>query len=370
MMERVAFFDLRREVAEVRPEVDAAIARVLASGQFVLAREVEAFESSFGDYLGVTHVVGVASGTDALRLALEAVGVRAGDEVVTVPNTAAPTVTAIMAAGARPVFVDVDDTLMMDPTALPGVITDRTAAIVPVHLFGHPAPVTMIRDHAPGLPVVEDCAQAVGCRLHGVPAGTLGAVGCFSFYPTKNLGAYGDGGCVVTRDDALARQLRLLRNQGRRERYLNEVAGHTSRLDEIQAAILRVKLGHLSGWLTRRQEIAARYRQGLVHPLLRHPATGPDAHHGYHLYPVRVAERELVVARLAAEGVETLIHYPVPLHLQPAFRHLGYGPGDFPVAEGAAREILSLPLYPQLTDAEVDRIISAMGRALHKVARG
>jgi dTDP-4-amino-4,6-dideoxygalactose transaminase len=371
MSERVAFFDLRREVAEVRAEVEVAIGRVLSSGRFVLGSEVAAFESAFGDFLGMPHVVGVASGTDALRLGLEAVGVHVGDEVITVANTAAPTVAAIVAIGARPVFVDVDEgTLMMDPAAVPPAITDRTAAIVPVHLFGHPAPMAAIHDHAQGLPVVEDCAQAVGCRHDGVPTGRSGAVGCFSFYPTKNLGAYGDGGCVVTADGALATRLRLLRNHGQRDRYRHDLVGHNSRLDEIQAAILGVKLAHLPRWLPRRRAIATRYREGINHPLLRHPQTAPGAHHAYHIYPVRVAERERVARRLATLGIDTLIHYPVPVHLQPAFAHLGYGPGDFPVAERAASEILSLPLYPQLTDVEVERVIAGLEVALNEVARG
>lgn len=371
MTESVVFFDLRREVAEIRCEVEAAIGRVLDSGQFILGGELAAFEHDFGNYLGVAHVVGVSSGSDALQLGLEAVGVRAGDEVITVPNTAAATAAAITAAGAHPVFVDVDDaTLMMDPTALSHAIGARTAAIVPVHLFGHPAPLAAILDQACDLPVVEDCAQAVGCLLDGVPVGRLGRVGCFSFYPTKNLGAYGDAGCLVTADDALAARLRLLRNHGQRDRYRHDLPGHTSRLDEIQAAILRVKLGHLPCWLARRREIATRYREGITHPLLRHPHAAPGADHGYHLYPVRVAERERLMTRLATLGVETLIHYPVPLHLQPAFVGLGYGPGDFPVAERAATEILSLPLYPQLTDGEVERIIDALGVALNEVVRG
>jgi dTDP-4-amino-4,6-dideoxygalactose transaminase len=370
-MEPVAFFDLRREVAEIRSEVDAMIGRVLDSGRFILGREGKAFEDEFGDFLGAAHVVGVSSGTDALRLALEGVGVRAGDEVITVPNTAAPTVAAIMAVGAHPVFVDVDDaTLMMDAAALPDALGVRTAAIVPAHLFGHAAPVVAILDHARGVPVVEDCAQAVGCRLGGVAVGRMGRAGCFSFYPTKNLGAYGDAGCVVTSDGALAARLRLLRNHGQQDRYRHDLAGHTSRLDEIQAAILRAKLKHLPAWLSRRREIANHYRKGITHPLLRHPQTVLGAHHAYHLYPVRVPGRQRIVTRLEALGIDTLIHYPVPLHLQRAFAHLGYRGGDFPMAERAANEILSLPLYPQMSDGEVERVIDAMCIALDEVARG
>jgi dTDP-4-amino-4,6-dideoxygalactose transaminase len=370
-MEPVSFFDLRREVAEMRPEGDAAIGRVLDSGRFVLGDEVAAFEHEFRKYLGVAHLVGVSSGTDALQIGLEAAGVGIGDEVVTVPNTAAPTVAAIVAVGARPVFADVNEaTLMMDATALGGAISARTTAVVPAHLFGHPAPMAAIHAGTRGRPVVEDCAQAVGCQLAGMPAGRMGRAGCFSFYPTKNLGAYGDAGCVATEDGELAARVRLLRNHGQHERYRHDLVGHTSRLDEIQAAILRVKLKHLPGWLSRRRQIAARYRRGITHPLLRHPQTAPDAHHAYHLYTVRVGARERLMTRLATLGIETLIHYPVPLHLQPAFAHLGYGRGDFPVAERAADEILSLPLYPQLTDGEVERVIDTLGVVLNEVARG
>jgi len=371
MSDAIPFMELKREVAEIRPEVDGAIARVLDSGWFVLGEELTRFESAFGDALGVAHAVGMGNGTNADMLALEAVGVGRGDEVITVPNTAEPTCAAVAALGATPVFVDIDDdTMMMDPSGLSAVITERTAAILPVHLFGHPAPMEQILAEAGGIPVVEDCAQAMGTRLHGRPMGTWGRAGAFSFYPSKNLGAYGDGGAVITDEAELDDRLRLLRNYGQRVRYRHEISGNNSRLDELQAAILHLKLAHLDGWLERRRTLADQYRRLIDHPLARHPGVAPGAHHVYHLYPLRVPERDRVQARLAELGVQTLIHYPLPLHLQPAFVHLGYGVGDFPNTEAAAASMVSLPLYPQLTDAEAERVAAAVNQVLAEVAGG
>jgi len=369
MSETIPFMELAREVAAIRPEVDAAIARVLDSGWFILGAELERFEAAFAGHLGVAHAVGVGNGTDAVALALEAVGVGRGDEVITVPNTAEPTVAAITELGATPVFVDIDaDTMMMDPEGLSAVITDRTAAIVPVHLFGHPAPMEAILREAGAIPVVEDCAQAVGARLDGRSVGTFGRTASFSFYPSKNLGAYGDGGAVVTDEGGLDERLRLLRNYGQRVRYRHEIAGHNSRLDELQAAILSVKLLHLDAWIERRREIASRYRHRIDRPGARHPGVAAGAYHVYHLYPLRVPERDRVQARLSELGVQTLIHYPLPLHLQPAFAHLGYRRGDFPNAEAAADSMVSLPLYPQLTGAEVERVIAAVNQTLAEIS--
>jgi len=367
----IPFLDLKREVAAIRPEIDAAIARVLDSGWFILGDELSRFEGAFADALGVGHAVGVGNGTDAIALAMEAVGVGRDDEVITVPNTAEPTCAAIASLGATPLFVDIDaDTMMLDPDQLSAVITKRCAAIVPVHLFGHPAPMAPILAEAGAIPVVEDCAQAMGARLAGRAAGTFGRAACFSFYPSKNLGAYGDGGAVVTSDESVADRLRLLRNYGQRVRYRHELAGHNSRLDELQAAILSVKLAHLDGWIERRRALAERYRHGIDHPLARHPGVAPGAHHVYHLYPLRVPERDRVQARLAELGVSTLIHYPLPLHLQPAFAHLGYRPGDFPNAEAAAASMISLPLFPQLTDDEAARVVAAVNQVLAEVGGG
>jgi len=371
MSEGVPFMELAREVAAIRPEIDAAIARVLDSGWFILGNELTRFEVAFADVLGVGHAVGVGNGTDAVALALEAVGVGRGDEVITVPNTAEPTAAAIAELGATPVFVDIDaETMMMDPEQLSAAITDRTAAIVPVHLFGHPAPMEAILAEAGAIPVVEDCAQAMGARLGGRSVGTFGRVASFSFYPSKNLGAYGDGGAVVTDDAGLDDRLRLLRNYGQRVRYRHELPGHNSRLDELQAAILSVKLTHLDGWIERRRELADRYRRTIDHPLAHHPGVAPGVRHVYHLYPLRVPERDRVQLRLAELGVATLIHYPVPLHLQPAFADLGYRPGDFPNAEAAASSMVSLPLFPQLTDDEAARVVAAVNRVLAEVAGG
>ncbi|RMF85006.1 MAG: DegT/DnrJ/EryC1/StrS family aminotransferase [Nitrospirae bacterium] len=365
----VPFHDLRREVAALRPEIEAAVGRVLDSGWFVLGEELARFEAAFARYLGLAHAVGVGNGTDAVQLALEAVGVGPGDEVVTVPNTAEPTCAAIAALGARPVFVDIDpETMMLDPEGLAAAITPRTAAIVPVHLFGHPAPMDRILEAAGEIPVVEDCAQAVGARLHGRGVGRWGRAGSFSFYPSKNLGAYGDGGAVVTDDPELDDRLRLLRNYGQRVRYRHEIPGHNSRLDELQAAILSVKLAHLEGWIERRRAVAARYRERIRHPAARHPVEAAGARHVYHLYPLRVPERDRVQQHLAEAGIQTLIHYPLPLHLQPAFADLGYGPGDFPHAEAAAASMISLPLFPQIEEAEVERVAEAVEAALAEVA--
>ncbi len=369
MSEAIPFMELSREVALIRPEVEAAIGRVLDSGWFILGAELERFEAAFAGRLGVAHAVGVGNGTDAVALALEAVGVGHGDEVITVPNTAEPTCAAIAALGATPVFVDIDaDTMMMDPEELSAAITDRTTAIVPVHLFGHPAPMEAILREAGGIPVVEDCAQAMGARLGGRSIGTFGRTASFSFYPSKNLGAYGDGGAVVTDEGELDERLRLLRNYGQRVRYRHEIPGHNSRLDELQAAILSVKLTHLDGWIARRRQMADRYRHGIESSLARHPGVAPEAYHVYHLYPLRVPERDRVQTRLAELGVQTLIHYPLPLHLQPAFGDLGYRQGDFPNAEAAAGSMVSLPLYPQLTDGEVERVIAAVNQVLEEVA--
>jgi dTDP-4-amino-4,6-dideoxygalactose transaminase len=358
---RVPFFDLSAQYRNLREEVDRAVGRVLASGWYILGEELAAFEGAFAAYCGARHAVGVGSGTEALHLALRACGVRAGDAVVTAPNTAVPTVCAIVAANARPAFVDVDPrTLTLDPERLRAFLKGqrpppRVRAVVPVHLYGHPADLGPIREVAGehGLAVIEDCAQAHGATWAGRPVGPLGAAGCFSFYPTKNLGAYGDAGLVVTDDDAVAGQLRLLRNYGEEAKYHNRIPGFNSRLDEVQAAVLRAKLSHLDDWVAARRRHAALYGQLLAGAPLTLPAEAPWARHAYHLYVVRSPSRDRLRRHLADHGIGTSIHYPVPIHDQPAYRGLGYGPGDFPEAERACREILSLPLYPELTEEAV-----------------
>ncbi len=364
----VPFGDSRREVEEIRPEVEAAIQGVLDSGWFILGENVKRFEEAFAAYCGVEHAVGVGSGTEALHLALVACGVGPGDEVITVPNTAVPTASAISFAGARPVFVDVEpDTLLMNADLLEPAITPRTKAIVPVHLFGQMADIGKIVEiaHAHGVPVVEDACQAHGAEWQGKRPGQVGDLAAYSFYPSKNLGAYGDGGAVVTNDPQLAERVWLLRNYGQKKRYYHSIVGFNSRLDELQAAILSVKLRYLDKWNHRRRELAERYLVGLRETDLILPKQAPGRRHVFHLFVVRHPRRDKLQEFLEVRGVKTLIHYPVPVHLQEAYRFLGYHEGDFPVAERAASEILSLPIFPQLRAEEVDYVVEqvkAFGR--------
>jgi dTDP-4-amino-4,6-dideoxygalactose transaminase len=355
-------------VAALRPGIDAAVARVLDSGWFILGPEGEAFENELAAYLEANHAVAVANGTEAIQLALEAVGVKPGDEVITSPLTAAFTALAVMRAGARPVFADLDPaTLNVSPEAVAAAITSRTKALLPVHLYGHPADLDPLRDLARrhGLVLVEDACQAVGAKYKGRRVGALSGIGALSFYPTKNLGAFGDGGAVVVDDPAVAARLRQLRNGGQTEKYRHEISGINSRLDEIQAAVLRLKLRHLDAWAERRRALAARYEAGLEGGGVGRPVEQSYARTVYHLYVVRHPRRDTLAAALREKGVGTLVHYPTPLHLQPAFAGTGRE-GDFPVAERAAREILSLPLYPEMTDAQADTVI----RAVREVAPG
>jgi dTDP-4-amino-4,6-dideoxygalactose transaminase len=353
-----------------RREIDAAIARVLAVGRYILGAEVAEFEREFAAYIGVRHAVGVASGTDALVLSLRALGVAAEEYVATVPHTAVATVAAIELAGARPLLVDIDPaSYAMDAAALSRALEEppgRVAAVIPVHLYGQTADLGAILDLARrhGARVVEDCAQCHGALSDGRRAGSRGDIGAFSFYPTKNLGALGDGGMVVTSDDALAERLRALREYGWRERYVSDIAGMNSRLDELQAAILRVKLLALDGDNARRAQIAAAYDAALAGLPLGLPACRPGASHVFHQYVVRSPERDRLRAALAVRGIGTNIHYPVPVHLQPAYRgRVAIGPGGLVEGERAAREVLSLPMFPQLDDAQVARVVWALREA-------
>jgi len=350
-----------------QPEIDAAIARVLRNGRYVLGEEVAAFEHGFASYIGVRHGIGVASGTDALVLALKALAVGPGDYVVTVSHTAVATVAAIELAGARPLLVDIDPaTATLDPAELARVLAappGRIAAIIAVHLYGHPADLDAIlplaRRH--GVRLVEDCAQSCGARLSEARTGSIGDLGAFSFYPTKNLGALGDGGMVVTSDDALAARLRALREYGWRERYVSDIAGMNSRLDELQAAILNVKLAALDAGNARRAAIAAAYDRGLARLPLALPARRPRAAHAFHQYVVRSARRDALREALTRAGISTNIHYPVPVHLQPAYcDRVALGPSGLIESERAAGEVLSLPLYPELGDAAVAKIVAAL----------
>jgi dTDP-4-amino-4,6-dideoxygalactose transaminase len=362
----VPFVDFRAHVAAHRHELDAAVARVLDSGWFILGPEGEAFERELAAALGARDAVAVANGTDALHLALRALGVGAGDEVVTTSISAAFTGLAVLQAGARPVFVDVDPrTLSLDPEAARRAITPRTKALLPVHLHGHPADMTPLLALARerGVAVLEDSCQAHGALHEDRPVGTLAGdrgIGALSFYPTKNLGGLGDGGAILVNDPSLAGRLRQLRNGGQSDRYRHEVAGVNSRLDELQAALLRVGLTHLPAWTERRRSLAAFYTSELEGSGVELPREQPYARAVFHLFVIRHPRRDALAAALRERGVGTLIHYPIPLHLQPAFAFLGGKAGDHPVAENATAEILSLPLYPELSDEQARMVVAAV----------
>lgn len=352
---KVPFGDLRRQYDSIRERIDEAIGAVLNRGWFILGHEGESFEQEFADYLGARHAIGVGSGTEALHLALVAAGVKPGDEVITAANTCVPTVSAISFAGAVPVPVDVDPvSFNLDPAKVEAAITPRTAAIVPVHLYGQAAELDPILEtgRQSRIPVIEDVAQGHGATYKAGKLGTFGLMGCFSFYPSKNLGAYGDAGAVVTNDDDMALKLRRLRNYGEERRYHHTSKGFNSRLDEIQAAILRAKLPELDRWNARRREIASLYNREIRNPAVRLPAELEYGFHAYHLYVVRCAKRDELQRHLADAGVSTLIHYPVPFHLQEAYLDLNGKAGDYPVAEACAKEVLSLPIFPELADDE------------------
>lgn len=367
MEKALPVFDVCAHDREIAPEIEAAITRVLRSGRFILGTELEAFERAFATWLGGGEVVGVASGTDAIQLALMAAGIGHGDAVLTVPNTAVPTVSAITATGARPILVDVDpETALMDVRAIEAALTPNTRAIVPVHLYGRMLPMTPLLKIAErhGLVVIEDSAQAHGARLGGRKAGTWGVMGAFSFYPSKNLGAYGDAGAIWTGDPELAESLRQLRNYGQADRYRHESIGINSRLDEIQAAVLATKLPHLDTWNARRQALATYLRDRLAGLALRLPAEIDAGAHVYHLFVIRVAERERVRKGLEARGIQTQVHYPLPIHLQEAYRFLGHDPGAFPQAEAWCRETLSLPFSPAMGENDANRIVDALAEIL------
>lgn len=360
---RVPLVDLKAQYAGIRSEIDRAIARVIERGWFILGTEVRAFEEEFGGICAGAHAVGVGSGTEALHLILVALGAQAGREVIVPANTAVPTVSAVSFAGARPVLVDVEEaTATVDPGAVDDAVTPRTAAIIAVHLYGQCAAMKELRGIADrrGVPVVEDAAQAHGAAVDGRPAGALGAAAAFSFYPSKNLGAYGDGGIVTTHDEALASRVRRLRNYGEQTRYRSVEPGFNSRLDEIQAAVLRAKLPHLSAWNEARRARTERYRSLLTGLPLRWNEEAAGRRHVRHLCVVRVEERDGFRSFLDARGIETQIHYPVPIHLQEAYGFLGHRRGDFPVSESWADSAVSLPLYPEMRDQEQDRVVEAI----------
>jgi len=363
----VRFLDLGAAYQELKPDLDAAVARVMESGWFLLGRELEAFEAEFATYTGAPHCVGVANGLDGLMLALKALGIGPGDEVVVPANTYIATWLAVSYVGATPVPVEpLPGIWNLDPSRIESVLTRNTKAIMPVHLYGQPADLDPILEIARrhGLRVVEDAAQAHGASYRGRRVGTHGDIAAWSFYPGKNLGCLGDGGAVTTADPALADRVRVLRNYGSRVKYQNEVKGHNSRLDEIQAAVLRVKLGCLDAWNARRTVLASRYREALAGvPGIGLPRVGVDLDPVWHVYVVDVADRDRVQARLREDGIETLVHYPIPPHLSEAYRS-DRPWGSFPVTEGAARTHLSLPMGPHLAAGSADLVAASLKRAL------
>jgi len=381
--------DLRAQYEPIAPEIRAAIDEVLVAQQFVLGPRCEAFEEEVAQICGTRYGVGVASGTGALEIALHACGVNAGDEVIVPAFTFIATGSAVTALGARPVFADIEPaTFNLDPSLLEAHITPRTRAIVVVHLFGLAADMDPILAIAAkhGIPVIEDNAQSIGASYRGRKTGSMGRAGCLSFYPSKNLGAYGDAGMIVTNDEKLATRLRALRNHGQTGRYVSTERGWNSRLDELQAAILRVKLGHLPDWTAARQSHARRYDTLLADlPGVTLPRVPPGREHVYYLYTISISSRfanragrsasendpdgatrsDVVQQRLADRGIASVVYYPVPLHLQPLYASLGGKPGDLRISERTAREVLSIPLYPELTAPQIDRVAQAVRDALH-----
>lgn len=352
-------WDYRLEYAAIREEILAAVDSVFSSGQLMLGPNVAAFEAAFAGYCSVAHGVGVNSGTDALVLALKALGLEAGDEVLTVTNTAVPTVSAIVSAGGIPGFVDVDpETCLMQVQALSSALTPRTRFIVPVHLYGQCVDMDPLLDiaRANGLRVVEDCAQAAGAEYKNHKAGTMGDAAAFSFYPTKNLGTYGDGGMIVTNDADTAERARRLRMYGMAGEYRALEHGYNSRLDEVQAAILLVKLRYLDEWLERRRELAALYNNRLSSTGLTLPVVSVNNQHTYHLYVVRHQQRDTIIAALKERGVGIGINYPYPIHTMPAYKNLSYGEGDLPVSEQLTKQVFSLPLYPTMSDRDLSMV--------------
>jgi dTDP-4-amino-4,6-dideoxygalactose transaminase len=362
-MQEIHALDLKTQYQNLRHEIDAAVSLVLERGVYILGDSVTAFEKEFAAYCGVPQGIGAGSGTEAIHLALLACGIGPGDEVITVSHTAVATVAAVEMSGARPVLVDIDSLrYTINPEYLEAAITSRTRAIIPVHLYGCPADLAPILEiaHAKNIVVIEDCAQAHGAIYHGRRVGSWGEIAAFSFYPTKNLGAYGDGGALVTNDASLAERARIIRQYGWVEHYISTVKGMNSRLDDLQAAILRVKLQHLDEWNTRRQKLANLYNELLSGCDVILPFQPVDGEHVYHQYVIRHPQRDALRAFLSGKKIHTLIHYPVPVHLQPAYKNLGYAQGDLPVTEQAAQQVLSLPLYPEMSEDAVEVVSQAV----------
>lgn len=360
---KTPFFNLTAQYHQLHSEIDAAILQVMESGQFILGGQVAAFEEEFAAFCGTKQAVGTASGTDALQLSLRACGIGVGDEVITSTLTAIATVAAIEMTGAQPVLVDIDPyRYTLSPGRVEAALTSRTRAIIPVHLFGCPADLSPLLEiaRAKKLVLIEDCAQAHGARYQSRPVGSWGELGAFSFYPTKNLGAFGDGGAVVTNDPGLAEKIKKIRQYGWGQERISEIKGLNSRLDELQASILRVKLRYLEGWNTRRRELAHLYQTLLSGSRAILPPTPKEAEPAFHLFVIRHPRRDTLQDFLANRGIQTLVHYPVPVHLQPAYEDLRFRAGDLAEAESACRQVLSLPLYPELSEASVEEICQSI----------
>jgi dTDP-4-amino-4,6-dideoxygalactose transaminase len=359
----IPFVDLKAQYLSIKPEIDAAVFGVLESTQFVLGSAVASFEKAFAPYAGAEYAVGTSTGTSALHLALAAAGIGRGDEVITTPFTFVATVSAIDYTGAKPVFVDIDpETFLIDPAKIEAAITPRTRAILPVHLHGRPLNLAPILDIARrrGLVVIEDAAQAHGAEYAGKRVGSMGDMACFSFYPGKNLGAYGEGGAVTTSNPDYAKKIRLLRDWGAEKKYHHDLKGFNYRLEGIQGAVLGVKMKYIEGWTDARRRAAARYGKLLAGTSYALPPETKDGRHVYHVYAIRHPKRDALQAHLESRGIGTGIHYPIPVHLQRSFSELGHKPGDFPHAEKVASEVLSIPMYPELTEAQQDEVVAAL----------
>ena len=373
MIRQIPFLDLHAQHVPLRPELDAALDRVISASNFVLGADVDGFEAEFARFCEVEHCVGVASGTDALALILDAIGIGPGDEVITAANTFIATALAITDVGATPVLCDIDPmSRNIDPNRVEQAITDRTRAIIAVHLYGYPADMDELADIARrrGLYLLEDACQAHGSVYRGRPAGGLSDAAAFSFYPGKNLGAFGDAGAVVTDSQELARKIRILRHVGQDGKYNHVVKGYNSRLDNLQAAVLRVKLPHVAEWNAGRARVATIYDRLLAGAPIGIPPAGPDRAGSQHLYVVEVDGRDRVQAALAGRGVSTLIHYQRPVHLQPAYADLGLAPGAFPHAEASCDRVLSLPMFAEMSDADAEYVAENLLAVVGGVGRG
>ena len=364
----IPLMDIVAQYRSIQNEIDEAIRQVLEAGQFILGPNVAALEKEIATYLGVNRGVGVASGTDALLLALRALEIGAGDEVIVPSYTFFATAGAVLLAGATPVCVDVEPhNYSIDVQQIPGRITPRTKAIIPVHLYGHPADMTAVMEIARthGLKVIEDNAQAFGAEYRGRKTGSIGDVACLSFFPSKNLGGCGDGGMIVTNDDQIADRIRMLRSHGWRKKYFPEMLGYNSRLDEFQAAILRVKLRHIDEWGKRRRYLASKYTERFAGTSVTTPSEASDALHAYHLYVIEVDERERVQQQLKDQDIPTAVYYPQPLHLTAPLAEYGYHQGEFPVSEAASKRTLSIPFYPEMTEEQLSTVAGKVERAVN-----